>query len=207
MTSESRWRPRSPGGQAGRMEMFRLACTGFERILESVQDEQWTWPTPCAEWNVRQLVNHMTRGNLNYAGLARGGSAVEFAAPRNVDALGDDPVGAFVASVRECTTAFAEPGVPQRMVDYALGRIPGRQALALRTADSTIHTWDLARAVGADERLDDRLVTWLDDNLADIFAGLAETPLDPATTHRLFAPPNGAPARDTQERLLRLMGR
>lgn len=189
------------------MEMFTLACTGFERILRSVRDEQWTWPTPCAEWHVRQLVNHMTRGNLNYAGLARGGSAAEFVALRDVDALGDDPVGAFVASARECARAFAEPGVPQRTVDYALGRITGRQALALRTADSAIHTWDLARAVGADERLDERLVTWLDDNLTETFAGLAETPLDPRTTHRFFAAPNGEPARDTQERLLRMMGR
>lgn len=63
--------------------------------------EQWCWPTPCAEWTVRELVNHMTRGNLNYRHLAEGGTGAEFLRLRDADALGADPVGAYVRSVRE----------------------------------------------------------------------------------------------------------
>lgn len=85
----------------------------------------------------------------------------------------------------------------------------GRQALAVRTTDTTIHTWDLARAVAVDDRLDAGLVAWIDDSLDEIFAGLAEAPTATDTTHRFFAAPNGTLADDAscQNRLLHRMGR
>jgi uncharacterized protein (TIGR03086 family) len=193
----------------GIVERFLLSSTHFERTLRAVRAEQWAWPTPCTEWDVRQLVNHMTRGNLNYVCLLRGRTAAEFLRLRNVDALGADPVGAYARSVRTCAEAFTGPDALQRVLDYPLGRLTGRQALAVRTADSTIHTWDLARAIGADDTLDTGLVGWIDEHLDAIYAGLAETPTDAATTHRFFAASRTVPADDTsrQARLLALMGR
>ena len=170
---------------------------------------QWEWPTPCTDWNVRHLVNHMTRGNLNYVGLLRGGTRAEFLRLRDADALGADPVGAYARSVRECAEAFDRPDALQRILDYPLGPVTGRQALAVRTTDATIHTWDLARAIGDDEDLDAGLVAWIDDHLEDIYAGLAETPVAVDTTHRFFAAPQGvlAEGASRQDRLLRRMGR
>jgi hypothetical protein len=40
------------------IERFVLSSTEFERRLREVRAEQWAWSTPCAEWNVHQLVNH-----------------------------------------------------------------------------------------------------------------------------------------------------
>ncbi|MBO0867977.1 MAG: TIGR03086 family protein [Micromonosporaceae bacterium] len=191
------------------LERFRTASEGFARRLAAVEPHQWTGPTPCSEWNVRQLVNHMARGNLNYVDLAAGGSAADFIRQRDLDALGDDPVGGYAASVEACAAAFAEPGALDRMVDHPLGRTTGRQALAVRTTDSTIHTWDLARAIGADEDLDPGLVAWIAEHLDQIYAGLVESPVDPASTHRFFAAPAGTPEPDAsrQQQLLHLMGR
>lgn len=73
---------------------FLLASAGFERALRTVEPGQWAWPAPCTEWDVRQLVNHMTRGNLNYVLLAQGGTKAGFLRLRDADALGDDPVAA-----------------------------------------------------------------------------------------------------------------
>src|SRR5262245_14344885 len=120
------------------LQRYRRASEEFARRLAAVAPHQWSAPTPCSEWNVRQLVNHMTRGNLNYVLLAGGGAAAEMLRLREVDALGDDPVGAYAASVEACATAFAGPGALERTVDYPLGRISGGQALAVRTTDSTI---------------------------------------------------------------------
>lgn len=194
---------------SGIVERFLLASTGFERRLRAVRPDQWTWPTPCAEWDVRQLVNHMARGNLNYAALARGGTAAEFARLRSADALGDDPAGAFERSVRECADAYMEPDVLEEVLDYPLGPVAGKQALAVRTADAVIHTWDLARALRADEALDPGLTQWIDGNMDAIYAGLAETPVAEKTSHRFFAPPPGGSAapEPAQERLLRRTGR
>ncbi|MEU4521856.1 TIGR03086 family metal-binding protein [Amycolatopsis sp. NPDC024027] len=183
------------------LDRFLLASRGFEHHLRSVPPDGWAAPTPCAEWDVRALVNHMTRGNLNYVGLLRGATREEFLALRDADALGDDPVAAFTGSVRACAAAFAEEGALERVVDYPLGKLTGRRALAVRTTDSTVHTWDLARALGADETLDPGLVAWIDEDYEAIFAGLALGP-------RFFAePPPAAPGASRQDRLLTRFGR
>jgi uncharacterized protein (TIGR03086 family) len=190
-------------------DRFLLASAGFERTMGAIGPGQWAAATPCATWNVRDLVNHMSRGNLSYARLGAGGSSAEFLRLRDADALGDDPLGAFRRSARVCAEAFSQPGALDRVLDYPLGPVTGRQALAVRTTDSTIHTWDLARAVGARDGLDPGLVTWICTHLADIYAGLAETPVAAATTHRFFANPGGPlpPGASQQDRLLHLMGR
>ncbi|MFF0384473.1 TIGR03086 family metal-binding protein [Streptomyces sp. NPDC004286] len=165
--------------------------------------------TPCAEWDVQRLVNHMTRGNLNYVALLDGGSAAEFLRLRDTDALHGDPVGAYVRSERECAAAFRRPGALAQILDHPLGPMSGEQALAVRTTDATIHAWDLARAIKAPEELDPGLVAWIEDHLADIYADLAESPVSADTTHRFFAAPVAtSPAGESrQARLLRLMGR
>ncbi|WP_328647688.1 TIGR03086 family metal-binding protein [Amycolatopsis sp. NBC_00348] len=130
------------------LDRFRRATKGFEHHLRAVPPGGWGAPTPCPEWDVRQLANHMTRGNLNYVGLVRGATGAEFLAQRDADALGDDPVTAFTASAEACADAFAGSGALDRVVDYPMGKLTGRRALAVRTADSVVHTWDLARARG-----------------------------------------------------------
>jgi hypothetical protein len=45
------------------------------------------------------------------------------------------------ASVRSCHAAFSAPGVLTRVLDYPLGLVAGAQALAVRTADTVVHTW------------------------------------------------------------------
>ncbi|MDF9813753.1 TIGR03086 family metal-binding protein [Streptomyces sp. SPB162] len=193
----------------GLVERFVLAGAGFERVLRDVRPEQWAWPTPCTGWDVHLLTNHMTRGNLSYMRLLHGGTAADFLRLRDADALGTDPIDAYTRSVQECAAAFSRPCALRQVLDYPLGRVTGAQALAVRTTDSTIHTWDLARATGADETLDPGLVAWIDDHLEEIYAGLPETPTAPDTTHRFFAAPDTTPAPDAsrRNRLLHRMGR
>ncbi|MGW4397673.1 TIGR03086 family metal-binding protein [Amycolatopsis nivea] len=190
------------------LDRFLSASTEFDQRLRSVRPGQWTAPTPCAEWNVRHLVNHMVRGNLNYVDLLAGSSREDFLRMREADALGDDPLAAYTASVRLVADAFGRPGALDQVLDYPLGKVTGRQALAVRATDSAVHAWDLARALGVDDRLDADLVAWISDGLGEIYAGLAESPVAAETTHRFFAAPGvvgGSVSR--QERLVALMGR
>lgn len=187
---------------------FLAASAEFDQRLSAIRPEQWTAPTPCAEWNVRQLVNHMVRGNLNYTDLLVSGTQENFLRMRDVDALGNDPLAAYTASVQLVADAFARPGALDQVLDYPLGQVTGRQALAVRAADSAVHAWDLARALGVDDRLDPALVAWISDGLGEIYAGLAESPVATETTHRFFAAPGAARgSASRQDRLLRLMGR
>ncbi|MEC3918422.1 TIGR03086 family metal-binding protein [Nocardia sp. CDC160] len=181
----------------------------FEARLREVRAGQWGGPTPCAEWTVRQLVNHVTRGNLNYTALVQGGSAAEFLRLRDADALGSDPLAAYLRSVDRAVDAFTQSDALCRIVDYPLGKVSGRQALAIRTTDTAIHTWDLARAIGSDDTLEPALIDWIGRNLQDIYGDLPETPLSSESTHRFFAAPTGTSgsAVSQQDHLLRRMGR
>lgn len=186
---------------------FVAASEGFGRALRLV--DSWTAPTPCGDWDVRALANHVTQGNLNYVRLLDGASAAEFLLWRDADALGNHPVAAFDASVRACASAYSSTNALERVVDHPSGQLTGAQALSVRTTDTVIHTWDMARAVGADETLDPALVTWIEENLQEIYAGMAETPVASRTTHRFFAAPMGSLPTDAsaQDRLLHLFGR
>lgn len=193
----------------GLLDRFVLASTGFADRLRVVRPEQWTGSTPCTEWNVRQLVNHMARANLSYVRLLDGGTSAEFIRQRDADALGTDPVGAFGRSAQACAEAYARSEAMRQMVDHPSGTMTGEQALAMRTTDTVIHTWDLARAIGADERLDAGLVIWIMEHLDEIYAGLPETPIAAESTHRFFAAPVGELGLDAsqQDRLLHITGR
>jgi uncharacterized protein (TIGR03086 family) len=158
---------------------------------------------------VRQLVNHMARANLSYVRLLDGGTGAEFVRQRAADALGTDPVGAFGRSAQACAEAYAPSGAMRQMVDHPSGKMTGEQALAIRTTDTVIHTWDLARAIGADERLDADLVAWIMEHLDEIYAGLPEIPSPP--TARIASSPrrsaSSAPDASQQDRLLHVTGR
>ncbi len=193
----------------GLVDRYVAASEGFARRLRLVGDDQWTAPTPCTDWDVRALTNHVAQGNLNYIRLLEGATAADFLRLRDADALGSDPVGRFAASARGCAEAYAAPGALDRVVDHPSGKLTGRQALAVRTTDTVIHTWDLARAVGGDETLGAELLAWIDVNLHEIYAGMAETPVSEQTTHRFYAAPAGdlPPGSPVQDRLLHLFGR
>ena len=81
---------------------FVVASDGFSRRLRLVADGQWSGPTPCTDWDVRALANHVAQGNLNYVRLLEGATAGDFLRLRDADALGSDPVGAFEAAARSC---------------------------------------------------------------------------------------------------------
>jgi uncharacterized protein (TIGR03086 family) len=177
------------------VDLYVAASAGFGRRLGDVAD--WAAATPCSEWDVRQLVNHVVRGNLNYVALLEGASAAEFLRLREVDALGDDPVGAYERSVRGFVDAFR--GTPNKTLDYPLGRIAAGQGVAIRAADTVIHTWDLARATAGEETLEPALVDWMDENLAAIYHGLDGMERFFGTSERTV--------ESKQDGLLRRMGR
>jgi uncharacterized protein (TIGR03086 family) len=133
--------------------LARLA-TDFEQLITGVRPEQWTAGTPCTDWNVRNLVNHVVRGNRLFAAALRGEPPPP-AEPSDV--LGDDPVTAFRAAAAEVIEAFGQPGAMERMVTVPFGTVPGAVALHLRKTELLVHGWDLARATGQPTRFPEEL--------------------------------------------------
>jgi uncharacterized protein (TIGR03086 family) len=197
------------GTLSSSFEDLVAAYAEFRSRLRLVRPDQWNQATPCREWSVRSLVNHVVLGELSYALLLRGGTGEAFLAIQDQDVLGPDPVAAYERSTAECLSAFHEPGALDRVLDYPLGAIPGGQLLGLRLTETIVHTWDLARAVDADDHLDPYLVEWIYHHLDWTYRGVAESPIADRTEHLFFAgPPEDIPASASlQDRLLHRLGR
>jgi uncharacterized protein (TIGR03086 family) len=139
-------------------EALELANAELVRRLGLVTDTDWSLPTPCVEWDVRALVNHFIGGNRRYVLLLDGASAADVDATRTVDHIGPDAVHSFTSTAPALLAAFAEDGAMSRICHHPNGDRTGAELAQLRVLDVTIHAWDLARAIGADEHLDPDLV-------------------------------------------------
>jgi uncharacterized protein (TIGR03086 family) len=191
------------------LDRLLAAHTEFADRLALVRASDWDLPTPCEAWTVRALTNHVVLGEQSYAVLLRGGTGAEFLALQATDALGDDPAGAYAAASADCRVAFAAPGAAELLVDYPLGPVRGAQLLELRTTETLVHAWDLARALGTADTLAPDLVDWAYTNLARTYRGVAESPVEDHTDHVFFAEPHGPmpAAPSTQDQLIHLTGR
>ena len=124
-----------------------LDATG--RLVESVTVSEWAAPTPCTEWTVRELVNHLVGGNLWFAELlATEGQGARAPSRPSGDVLGEDPVASYRRSADALVQVFARPGVLEQVFPLPIGDAPGAVALHLRTVEAMAHGWDLARAIG-----------------------------------------------------------
>ena len=172
----------------------------FRRVLSGVGHEHWGLPTPCEDWDVRELVNHVLGGNVRYTMLLHGASPDQVAATRALDHIGADALTSFDASATAVSAAFEEPDALERTVHHPAGDRSGFDLLWLRVAEWTVHAWDLARAIGGDEQLDPDLVDALVGRIEEHGTGLE--------SGGYYEPPSGVdPGASPQGRLLNLVGR
>jgi uncharacterized protein (TIGR03086 family) len=138
------------------------ALGGFGDRLALVGDGDWTKATPCADWDVRALVNHVVAEVLWVPPLLEGKTIAEVGDRFDGDVLGDDPGAVWASAVADTRAAASEPGAQERTVHLSFGDFPGGDYLGQITSDLVLHSWDLARALGADDRLDSTLVDFVD---------------------------------------------
>jgi uncharacterized protein (TIGR03086 family) len=180
--------------------LFRRAIDGFGEHVHSVGKHQWHWPTPCTDWDVRMLVNHVTVEQLWVTPLFDGSSVVDVGGRFDGDQLGEDPPSAWDAAVNASSARFDSPGALNATVLLSSGEKATSEYCWEMTTDALIHSWDLARGLGADEALDAELVELVYERTLPVAEHLHET--------GLFAPAVPVPADSTvQTRLLALFGR
>ena len=151
---------------ADQAALHRRAVGEFDARVRAVGDDQWELPTPCSDWNVRQLVNHLVYEDRWTVPLMEGTTLAEVGDRYEGDLLGDEPRKAWAESSAEAVAAVQADGALERTVHLSSGPTPATEYVSQLFADHLIHAWDLARAIGADERLDAGLVascaTWFE---------------------------------------------
>ena len=137
------------------------ALDGTGQLVRAVTAEQWQLPTPCSDWTVRQLLDHLVGGNRLCTRVLSGEPLppVEQLGRRgHLDQLGDDPVSAHDTSAGELLQALRAPGVLERTHTLPVGTLPGPAVVHVRTVETLVHGWDLARAIGREAPFPDELV-------------------------------------------------
>jgi uncharacterized protein (TIGR03086 family) len=103
--------------------------------------------TPCDEWDVRALMNHMLETQRYFVSAAKGEDASPPSPTPPTDLLGGDPVADFERARSETLRTFGEPGVIEKT----------GPSLGIAFGDMLLHGWDLAKATKQDTTMPDGL--------------------------------------------------
>ena len=177
-------------------DRYRRLAEGFTaRVAEVPQDDaRWANQSPCEEWRARDVVEHMVTTHQMFFGF------IDHQVPAG-PAVADDALGAW-ATVRDAMQAALEdPSLATAEFDGFFGRTRFEDAVnRFISGDVLLHTWDLARGLGIDDRLPE-------DEVATARAGL-EGLGDDMRQPGVFGPEVEPPAdADAQDRLLAFVGR
>ena len=182
------------------IDAFDTAYAEWDRLVHRIGTEQWHAATPCADWSVRDLVNHLTGEHLWAPHLLRGATLEEVGDRFDGDVLGDQPVAAWEDAGPKSYGAFHQPGALEGEVYVTGGREAAGTYAWQMTTDLAVHGWDLAQGIGESSRMPDELAVDLLERARPV-VGEHGVP-------GVFAPPVEVPATATpQEQLLSLLGR
>lgn len=180
------------------IELLPRGAAEFGSRVHLVSQGRWDDPTPCTEWTVRDLVNHLTSEHLWVPDLLAGKHIEDVGNRYDGDVLGDDPVGAWDAAIQASLAAWTTASEDQT-VHLSFGDAPAHEYAEQMLADLVIHAWDLARGAGLDEHLDglvvDHVYSYVEPRAAQ-WSGFG-----------VFAEPVPVQSDSLQDRLLGLTGR
>ena len=138
--------------------LYARTVEGWAERVNAVPADRWDDPTPCREWTVRDLVNHVCGEDLWTAPLVEGRTIAEVGDRLDGDVLGADPIRSALAAATAATRAVAGSLPAGGTVHLSYGDEQVEEYVHQLAADHLIHGWDLAVATGGDPRLDPALV-------------------------------------------------
>ena len=106
--------------------MHRRALESTRGYVIGIGTGQWTMPTPCEGWAVRDLLNHIVAGNLWAAELARGRTIADVGSSLDGDVVGPDAVASYDTSAEAAAAAFEAPGALEAPAQCRTAPSPAR---------------------------------------------------------------------------------
>ncbi|OHU97818.1 TIGR03086 family metal-binding protein [Mycobacterium talmoniae] len=133
------------------LDAHQRAQDAFAAVLSNVAADQLDAPTPCTEWTVADLIDHVVTGNERVAQRA--------GAYQQPPARPGDLLQAHRNAAAAAQRAFAGPDGMTTMFELPFGQVPGSVVIGMRSTDALTHAWDLATATGQPTDLDPELAT------------------------------------------------
>ncbi|MEV0298749.1 TIGR03086 family metal-binding protein [Nocardia sp. NPDC050710] len=129
-----------------------LDMTG--KIVDAVDDGGLTASTPCVDWDVRTVLNHVVGGMHIFAAELSG---IDPGGAHEDDWLGADPQAAYAAAAEIDRAAWHRPDVPTATVHIGLGALPAPAAALIHLTEVLVHGIDIAVAIDRPDLADDAL--------------------------------------------------
>ena len=175
--------------QADPVQIYETATSQARNVIQQVKPEQMKQSTPCSEFDVEALINHLVGAQAGFAGMVSGSQV----------AAGSTPLESLDAAASAMVAAAKAPGGLEKKVQGMHGEVPAGQMLNLGIMDVSIHTWDLAKATGQDTTLDAGVV----EHIFPLVEGVAQR----GPSQAFAAPTEAAAKASRQDKMIALSGR
>jgi uncharacterized protein (TIGR03086 family) len=125
------------------------------QIVGNVKADQLSKATPCAEMDLRGLLNHLLGGLEMLTTAAKGGKATM----PETDLVGDgsDISARYDQRREQLLEAVRAPGVLEKTWAMPFGDLPGQMMAGIAFWEHLVHGWDVAKATGQDATIPEGL--------------------------------------------------
>jgi uncharacterized protein (TIGR03086 family) len=185
------------------VSLDRAAVTASADLVRRIGPGDWSRPTPCAGWDLSELVAHMAVQHHGFAAASEGaGTDLDPWQPVKAD----DPIAAYEQAAERVIAAFAAPGVLERemwLPEISTQiRFAAPVAISFHYLDYVVHSWDVARSL-------DVPVPLGDDVIEPVLALAGRVPDDERRRQpgAAFQPPVEDTGGSTLDRILAMLGR
>jgi uncharacterized protein (TIGR03086 family) len=177
-------------------EFVVRAAARLAEIIGNIKPDQLSAPTPCSEYDVRKLINHMLFWGPPLEGAARKESVrTPGEAETDVDLTEGDWTATFEAHLDRIVAAWSLPSAWEGITRMGPMQLPAALVGGMVVGELVVHGWDLARATGQHPEWDDELLTYLHEEVANnaqqgremgVYGPEVEVPTEMSTLDRLL---------------------
>ncbi|AJK80889.1 TIGR03086 family metal-binding protein [Mycobacterium avium subsp. paratuberculosis] len=146
-------RPGPDSPPTDELDGAEAALRVMQQVLHPIAADDMSRPTPCAQFDVTRLTDHLLKSLEALGGMA--GADV----PDHADS-GDSVERQVIAVARPALDAWRQRGL-DGTVSFGGGEMPARNACAILALELLVHAWDYARAVGRDVRAPEPLAEYV----------------------------------------------
>jgi uncharacterized protein (TIGR03086 family) len=179
--------------------LFETALDESEEVMRQISPNMRALPTPCAEWNLQQLLNHLYNELAWVPELLAGKTIGQVDGALDGDLVRDDPQHTWRAYA-DAARAAAEKAPPEKIVHLSYGNVPAQDYLNEMAGEVVIHVWDVAQAISHKFAISDELAAAVYQQTKDKAAEWRKLGL-------LGEPTLISPVANTEAKLLSLFGR
>lgn len=133
-------------------QVLHEAAAGVTQVVQALPrdpaEDVWSRPTPCSDWDVRTVLNHLTAEHLWARRLLHQETLADVGGDYDGDVLGADPVSAWEDAIAHSLLSWSSVEDEQRQIELSFGPTTITEYASQMIVDLVVHGWDLARGAG-----------------------------------------------------------